>query len=271
MEILNEIMLYNAFLDGETYDVFSLLRKLEKNGETIDYRKGYEYTNIVYSLTEKGYIVESESEDELYENIDQKKYSSCSDSKLKREYRLARVDSEIVKKEYFIQIEKLYQDNESNNEILSAINETLKKYYCRYEPAKEMQQKIAKNLIYNDAVSSFEKARNSSGYSLDIHEWEIKELSTFKEADNCVAKYEKKFEDSVEEYDRIISLLQQIKGWKNSDELLENCEREKERNKSKLCETVNKIKAEKKNIVSTWFFLISILACVIAFFLYRSF
>lgn len=207
MGIEQETKICKYLFNEKEYDIFSLLREWEKNGEDIDYSKGYEYSIAAYNLAVNGYLTESESKiDIIHKKHDEKI--------LIKKYRITDEGKKNFEENYYNYAVALYKSNENDSTVLENVKNVLHTYFPMYKESEKLQQKISDR---QKEIADRQRAINNN----EIYKQGIYYLNEEKN------------------YDTAIEYFKQIPGWRNADELIDECNiQKKEKQKKEKRDTI---------------------------------
>lgn len=183
MAIEQEIKICNYLLDGKEYDIFSLLREWEKDGENIDYSKGYEYSNAAYNLAVNGYLAERENKiDVVY-----------GEKVFIKKYRITAKGKTCFKENYYNYAVDLYRSNKNDSTVLESVKKVLHTYFPKYKDSEKLQQEIANkqkeianNRIYDNGVYLLNEMKD---YDMAIESF--KKIPGWKDTDKLIVECKK--------------------------------------------------------------------------------
>lgn len=203
MGIEQETKICKYLFNEKEYDIFSLLREWEKNGEDIDYSKGYEYSIAAYNLAVNGYLAESESKIDIIHRKHDEKI-------LIKKYRITDEGKQNFEENYYNYAVALYKSNENDSTVLENVKNVLHTYFPMYKESEKLQQEIANKQ---------------------------QELNNNKNYDNGVYLL-----NEMKNYDMAIESFKKIPGWKDTDKLIVECKKQKrEKEKNEMMKSMIKV------------------------------
>lgn len=176
MGIEQEAKVCKYLFNEKEYDIFSLLREWEKNGEDIDYSEGYEYSIAAYNLAVNGYLAERENKID----IDNGKKISI------KKYKITEAGKKCFEENYYNYAVDLYRSNENDSTVLESVKKVLHTYFPKYKDSEKLQQEIANNRIYDNGVYLLNEMKN---YDMAIESF--KKIPGWKDTDKLIVECKK--------------------------------------------------------------------------------
>lgn len=201
MDIEQETKICKYLFNEKEYDIFSLLREWEKNGEDIDYSKGYEYSIAAYNLAVNGYLAESESKID----IDNGKKISI------KKYKITEAGKKCFEENYYNYAVDLYRSTKDDSTVLQSVKNVLHIYFPMYKDSEKLQQEIANkqqelnnNKNYDNGVYLLNEMKN---YDMAIESF--KKIPGWKNTDKLIAecKKRKRIKAIAENRDTILAVF----------------------------------------------------------------